>query len=732
MPVATSPSAALPTSPIVKMEDRKRPAINSAEDLAPPSKRHQVNGSSKSRDHAVDMGDEAWIEAFQKDAIHRQMLEYKREKVQLENRLDDLRSKYEHYDDHMRIIDAWWLQLLQEVQLLAESSFTDKFEGEGLSPSTGLGFKDSQFFQNHLADKGNAIQSIIKPLFDRLAAQRGAVKPELAELEAKIKHLLATQKEYKVQLEGLAQKKEELSVNLDAAMLRVVKAEKKLDRAKSAQVQKLEQQAFASSTGRSASNAGENGKDSGNEVGETNGHDESLHLKYKEAVAEMTKQKEQLDSAISELKSLKEENSSLKIRRDSVTDEDYVRTDVFKAFKNQNEDLIKRINDLEATNKQLRLEAERLQAERTSFRSQLEHEAQDVTSELEEQIQAKEADLTRVRSQRDELLAEKGILKASQEQERSSFESLKELVGAKEDRILALEMELERLRPSADAAMSEPRPDLESITVEELRAKFLKLEKDFRSINQELPSMEKAYRRSAAISQKKVMDQNAAEERIAILTQEKSKADQKYFAARKDADIRNNEIRTLRQQNGKSSEIIASLKEHDTQARTLVSNLEKQLTDLQRSNTAIMEENRALKVSSAEAIKRSEHVKSQIADLQNLVKTKDTMSVEKLEQANRHETDAERLKVRLEHVQKDRDTWKKKALGKVSEEEDVLRRIALCSVCQNNPKDCMLKTCNHFFCKECAEARLTNRMRKCPTCSRAYDRPDIVQIYLSN
>lgn len=80
------------------------------------------------------------------------MLEYKREKAQLETRLDDLRSKYEHYDDHMRIIDAWWLQvrraviprlrtividtmkLLQEVQLLAENSFTDKFEGEGTLP----------------------------------------------------------------------------------------------------------------------------------------------------------------------------------------------------------------------------------------------------------------------------------------------------------------------------------------------------------------------------------------------------------------------------------------------------------------------------------------------------------------------------------------------------------------------------------------------------------------------
>lgn len=67
MPVATSPSAILPASPVVKMEDRKRPANSNADDLAPPSKRHQVNGSSKSRDDALDMKDEAWIEVSDVD-----------------------------------------------------------------------------------------------------------------------------------------------------------------------------------------------------------------------------------------------------------------------------------------------------------------------------------------------------------------------------------------------------------------------------------------------------------------------------------------------------------------------------------------------------------------------------------------------------------------------------------------------------------------------------------------
>lgn len=549
----------------------------------------------------------------------------------------------------------------------SEGALTDALPD--LQPSTGLGSQDCQLFKEHLSEKASSIKLLLESLFKRLATNQGNVKPEVSELESKLKTVLAKQKEYKVQLDGLTQKKDELSKSLDAAMLRVVKAEKKLDRAKSTQVQKLEQQAIGQATGRPVPETEENGK----ELNKTNGHDEGLQLKYEEAVAAEAKLKEQLDVALAEIKTLKEENSSLKMRRESVTDEDFVRTDVFKTFKSQNEDLIKRVNDLEATNKQLRQEAEKLQAERTLFRSQLEREAQTVTSELEDQIASRDQDLTRIRSARDELLAELGIRKAAQEQDRTALEHAKELIGTTEDRIKALEMEVERSRPDADTTMTDPRPELESLTVDELREKYVKLEKDFQSINQELPAMEKAYRRSMAISQKKVMDHIAAEEKMAILIQEKSKADQKYFAARKDADIRNNEMKTLRQQNGKSSDIITSLKEHDAQARTLISNLEKQLTDLKQSNIAILEENRTLKSSAADALRRADQVKSQISELQSLVRLKDMTTAAAKEQANNQEVEAEKLKKRLEFTTKDRDTWKKKSLSNTSEDEEMLR-----------------------------------------------------------
>lgn len=535
--------------------------------------------------------------------------------------------------------------------------------------STGLGFQDSESFQTHLAEKADAIKSTIEKLFDRLAANKGDVKPEVADLESKLKSLLVKQKEDKVQLENLISKKDELSASLDAAILRAVKAEKKLDRAKSAQVQKMEAVAMFHATSQATPAA----EDKREEPSHGNGNDEGLRLKYAEVAAAEAKLKEQLDSAMSEIKALKEETSSLKMRKDSMTDEDFVRTDVFKAFKSQNEDLIKRVNDLEATNRLLRIDAEKLQAERHSFKTQLEADAQSVATELENLIEAKDTDLTRIRTARDELLAELGKRKDAMNQEKTAYDNMKEVVGSKEDRIRALEMELERLRPEADIKMSDTDSELESLTIEELRERYRKVTAENHSIKQELPAIETAYKKAMTISQKKVMDQVATEERMAILVQEKSKADQKYFAARKDADIRNNEIKTLRQQNGKSSEIIAALKEHDTQARTLITNLEKQTTDLKQSNIAVLEENRSLKTTSSDAVRRADQVKSQIAELQNMVKSKDSQAVAAKEHANIYQVEMEKLKKRVESFQKEAEKWKKKSLSNVSEDEEMMR-----------------------------------------------------------
>jgi E3 ubiquitin-protein ligase BRE1 len=607
-----------------------------------------------------------------------------------------------------------------------------------------LHFKEVKEFQRHISDHGKSLRTRIDSVVKRLAALAGDRKPEVVELESQLKSALAREKEYMVQCERLKSENERLQEQVSSELLKVIKAERKLDRFKSSQVTKLEQQALAKASSRpdGADENGTSGKQS-------NADFDALQLQYQEAVAAVTKQKEQLSAALADVKSLQEENSTLKAQKGTVSDEEYARTDVFKQFKAQNEDLIRRINNLEATNRHLKDEAEKLQADRTAFKDQLEREAQAVTLDLEEQILAKEQDLTRIRSARDELYGENTTLKQLKEEELTALEHLKELTASTSDRAQQLELELERLRPSEDTPMTEPREDLEALSLQDLKEKYLKLERDFESINKEMPLLEKSYKKTMALASKKVMDFTALDEKVKLLLAEKTKADQKYFAARKDTDIRTAEIRTLRLSNSKSSDIISQLKESEAQSRMLISNLEKQLADLKASNTSLAAEHKKLEAASIEANRRAESAKAQISELTNLVKSKDAAAIELRKQAMDRETEAEQLKARVAHISKDRDTWKTKSMSNSSSEEEMLRvsrspdkfktlhsltnllqNLVICSVCRINFKNTILKTCGHVFCNECVDNRITNRMRKCPSCSKSFDKSDAMPAHL--
>lgn len=478
-----------------------------------------------------------------------------------------------------------------------------------------------------------------------------------------------------VKVDRLRKEKEELSERLETASLRYVKAEKRLDRAKSSAVAKLEQQAIAG-TGNSAG-SGIGGVENG-DTEMTNGVEEesaASQTAYKEAAAVIAKQKEQLEAATAENKSLTEQLTAASARLSNLNEDDYARTELFKQFRIQHEDVIRRINHLEATNIQLREEAEKYQAERTVYRTQIENETEILTGELESQLQRVDADLTRIRSARDELIAEVSMRKASQDQERTASEHLKELVGAKEERITALELEVERLRSRVEEQAPEatPRPELDAMDLEQLRRKYETMERELESINKELPALQGAYKRVQALSTKKVMDFSALEEKVQILSAEKAKADQKYFAARKDMDTRIGEVRSLRAQNAKSSEIIAQLKDVETSNRNLLGNFEKQLSDMRQSNITIVGENKKLETTTREATSRCETLKGQVAELTHLLKSKDANYASNKQRIQTLEQELEQLRTRCEHVQKDRDTWKAKSLSNQSGEEEMLR-----------------------------------------------------------
>ena len=52
----------------------------------------------------------------------RQMKDYKRQKKDFEDQYNELSKKTRHHNDHLRIIDAWFTQLLDEIRILARQT----------------------------------------------------------------------------------------------------------------------------------------------------------------------------------------------------------------------------------------------------------------------------------------------------------------------------------------------------------------------------------------------------------------------------------------------------------------------------------------------------------------------------------------------------------------------------------------------------------------------------------
>ena len=616
-------------------------------------------------------------------------------------------------------------------------------------PSTLLS-ADSTTFKTHLKSRSAEISSAISQLF----AQAPSAAPEVPELQGRIAQLLEAQKGHIIELEKSRIEKEKLVERLEDASLRYMIAEKKLDRSKSATVQKLERQAIAGGSSNTGSGLAGNGQEitNGQPDGRTDSGEELIEAEEarRVAVAASNKQKEQLQTLEAENEKLTSQITTLNIKLSHLSDDDYSRTDLFKHLKSQHEDVIKRINHLEATNVQLREEAERLHAERTAYRVQLEKETEMAIAEREAQLAQAETDLARIRMGRDELIADVQMRKTAQAQERTSIEQVKELANAKEERIKALESEIARLKlqyTQANGTVSPPS-SLDGLCTEELHARYASLEKQHSMLENELQSMGDAYKKTTAAASQKIANVQSLEERLLRLAADKSRADQKYFAAMKTKEAREQEVRTLRAQNSKSSEMVSTLKDSEAANRALQVNLEKQIVEFKESLTTLESKYRLSQQQMQEKSILFEGLKSQVEELKKNLETKDASSSAKATAYREAEVEIETLKVRLEETRKGLESWKTKGLGNQSGEYEMLRVrfppfvfvpsvhllvhqiMAICTVCHKNFKNTVIKTCGHVFCKECVEERTTSRSRKCPNCNKSFGANDPMRITL--
>ena len=652
-------------------------------------------------------------------------------------------SRYEASELHECAADAGFLKLLDEVKI-STKQITDLSSYQPF-PSSLLS-ADSTVFDNHLRSRADAITATLGKILSNdqsTAADTSAFQEQLARLQLE-------QKEHANELEKARMEKAQLEERLETASMRYMVAEKKFDRAKSQSVQKLERQAIAG--GRSEAGSGLGGATESGQVktettnGQVDNEDFAEADKVKkEALAASAKQAEQIEQLAGDNDKLHAQITSLQLRLSSLSDEDYAQSVLFKQLKNQHENVVAKLDGYEATNEELQNEVQKLKEERISYQRQLDAETQAAISEKDLALAKAEHDLTRIRTTRDELTADLQMRKASQEQDKGSSHQAMQLLAAKDDRITDLESQLEALGSS----LMESGSDLESLSVEDLRGRCINLERQVSMLNQELSSMSAAYRKMSSSASQKLSNASELEERTARLSAEKAKADQKYFAAMKNKDAREQEIRTLRAQNAKSSEIVSQLKDAEASTSAMVALLEKQVAESRSILVSLEAKHHAVQGQVREKNILAEGLQKQLDELKTNMSTKDTACSAAMSGQRKAEIEVERLKIEIEDKDKRLDMWKSKGLGSVgSENEEALRvrhrrpfpsmtvaksrqHMVLCSVCQKNFKDTVLKSCGHVLCHGCVDERVQHRMRKCPLCSKGFGTGDHMRIVMN-
>ncbi|KAF8441798.1 BRE1 E3 ubiquitin ligase-domain-containing protein [Kalaharituber pfeilii] len=726
----------VPVSVVSAMEDRKR-AIphDSSDDPSPPLKRQAVTPASSSTNHLVPQSQEDVIH-FQKEAIFRQMLEYKRERNLLENRLEQLDKKATYHDDHIRIMDVWWISFWmkfgfsQAVPRKVERCIRMEFRTSFLRHYFLIMLL---VFSEHLAGKRDHIISNLNSLFKALkTSSNNPTSEKLADMQARLGKLLAAEKAYLAQIERLEKEKEEATSQLTTATIKYMTAEKKMDRLKSQSLAKIERQAMFNSSSNQEVKRESSCPDASTKDRETDsrleGHTDADQAR-KEAQAIASKQKEEIQKLQADNTRLSEQVTNFTIKFGRLSEEDISNCDVHKNLKVKLEDIVNRFNHIEAENNNLRKAAEKFEAERTEFKEQILNEQRSTIQELQTQLARVEQDLARVRAARDDLIQDQSMRKAKEEH-RTGATKANELAEIQASQISALEAEVERLRIELGQNTESNLFDSEAskLSREELLEKFIQLEKAYKALSHELPPLESAFKKAKEVTMQKIKELEEKEPSVNRLIAEKGKAEQKFFAAMKTKEILQQENRVLKNQNAKSSEIIAQLKDAEKSVTHLVSNLEKQLAEMKVIQNTLVTKNREQETKLTEHTNTIDSYKRQVGELANALKVKDASFAKESSSRREAEIELEKLQVRLDEVTRTLEAERSK--GSENSQLEALRSIALCSVCKSRWKDTAIRSCGHVFCKQCAEERITLRSRKCPTCARAFAATDIIPVYL--
>ncbi|CAL9737905.1 E3 ubiquitin-protein ligase Bre1p [Monosporozyma servazzii] len=396
-------------------------------------------------------------------------------------------------------------------------------------------------------------------------------------------------------------------------------------------------------------------------------------------------------------------------------------------YLNKIESLTKENNELNKINDSFLNKFQTLTKEREIFSNKLTESFKNNLDNLLKVNSNLEKDLVRIRTARDDLLSKIAILE-SQTRKSELIEDITKSLKLSNEQWSKFTNNNNNIPSSGSVGSVSPG---EEVLIKEIK------------------DMEIAFKSLTELNNKKYSDLLNSESVISKLAIEKTKADQKYFAAMRSKDSILIENKNLLKTVSKSNEFITQLKDSEKILQGKIKSLQEQLQLVEANGKSLMNTNKMetrkfnelnstiLKLNKMITYYQEENDKH-ITKLNGLTMERDSIIRDKatVELENKQKTDIiirlqERLKTK--GLNSDVDETKDSSHMDKDELKDELenfRTLVYCSLCSKNWKSTAIKTCGHVFCDDCVKERLAARMRKCPTCNHPFASPDLVTIHL--
>jgi E3 ubiquitin-protein ligase BRE1 len=637
---------------------------------------------------------------FQKEAIYRQMVQYKAKSSLLEKEVLQYSKDYESYKAKVLILNGWTDQVISYLKSLS----SDEQGSEGADILAEGQLLDVDETDDQLNASLNEKRSILNSLLGKLTS---SLPTDVSE---SLNSLTKERGELKISQKNLLAKNDLLQRNYEDVNEKYLQILKQSERLNSSTIERINEIRQNKSENKDESPIENKGKNENNLTANQSSEIESLTLEISQQKSFIQTQENIINDQISKISKIQDELSHL-TKTHSVNSTDVKSSaDYQHLFKDY--ELLKN-QHAEHSNKYDALldNFQSLEKDSNHLKDVFNENFSEEKAKIINQFGTLEKDLIRIRTARDELLTKVSIL----EVEKSQSSTISELQKHLDSQAGILE--------SLDFKDIKAEP-VESNNIESLQ-------RTNSILTQELQSLENAFKSITSTNIKKFTNFLELEQSLNKYKIEKQKADQKYFAAMRSKDSLLLQLKNMKDLIKNYEIKISNLQDLKTVSQDEISTLS---SNLANSNKLVELKQREIDQLTKRSSSLESKMKETSAKLDSLQSKYDQISKEKsslgstetsLKLAN------QKLLNQTESLSKQLDRYKSQSSEALNSEElEQYRSLIYCSLCSKNWKSTAITQCGHVFCDACTKERLDARMRKCPTCNKPFSYNDLLTVHL--